>query len=180
MVAIKKRRTPEVVIEELVDEDWRRVFHHPLLRGFAQDPYHLAEQRLDAAHILDVASKCKRGTLSSTPLSEKVFIYLLCFTLWRVFGKSLLTDHEYASLARHLWGGVMLDKINHIGTIPLKHRSNFIWLIPKYGARYRGAKSIPLSSLPGEMPEYATDAQLLRRQVQTAAKRKLRRIRPKK
>lgn len=178
---IKKRRTPEIVIEEMVDPEWRKVFNHKFLRCFAQDPYGLTEQNIEASHLLDVASKCKRGTLIQTPLKEKVFMYALCFFLWRVYGKSLLTDQEYAALARHLWSGVICDKINQIGNVPLSHRMKFIFDIPHYGKLYRKAKSIPLSEIPDTMPDYKTDMQLLRRtQPKEAVKPKLRRVKPKK
>lgn len=144
MVFIKKRRTPEVQIEETVAPDWRMVFRHPLLSSIVNHGTTMGAQDISAGHLLQVASLCKRGTLLQTSMQEKVFMYLLCFILWRMFGKSLLSDTEYAQLARHLFGGVIKDKIDTVGTVPLAHRMAFIFDIPEMGRLYRKPLSIPV------------------------------------
>jgi len=64
-----------------------------------------------------------------------------------MFGKSFLTDSEYAVLARHLFGSVMLDKIDHGDAVPLAHRMSFIFDIPRYAKEYRKACSMPIPAV---------------------------------
>lgn len=162
---IKKRRTPELVVEELINPEWRKVFKHPLLAGIVNFPTTMGNQSTDAAELLSVASNCKRGHLTGTPLVDKVFMYITCFISWRMFGKSFLSDAEYAALARHLFGAVQRDKIDKEGAVPLAHRMAFVFDIPVLGARYKRAKSIavPVDHI-----------------ISAPKKRKLQRVKPKK
>lgn len=160
MVAIKKRRTSETVLEDIFGESWRMVFRLPVLYPFINDKYGLWNQDTSADHLLDVSAKCKRGSLTNTPLQEKVFMYILCFFMWRVFGKSLLTDHEYSALYRHLSSSAILPKIDAIGNIPNLHRSIFVFDLPVYWRTYRRANSM---SLPVPVNAASTKKNKLRR-----------------
>jgi len=115
-----------------------------MISGIVNDPNKLWNQNVEAGHLLHTASLCKRGTLAQIPLKDKVFIYLLCFVMWRMFGKSLLTDSEYAVLAKHLFSSVTLSKIDYDGAVPLAHRMSFIFDVPKYAKEYRKAGSMPI------------------------------------
>lgn len=144
MVVVRKRRTLDDEIHDRIVPNWQDALRHSMISGIINDPNKLWNQSIEAGHLLQIASLCKRGTLLQIPHKEKVFMYLLCFVTWRMFGKSLLTDSEYAALARHLFGSAMLDKIDHDGIVPLAHRLSFIFDVPRYAKEYRKAGSMPI------------------------------------